>query len=30
MTVGSDLTTEQVRTAIKQFDTKGNGRVTFE
>lgn len=30
MTVGSDLTSEQVRTAIQQFDIKGNGRVTFE
>lgn len=30
MTVGSDLSTEDVRTAIKQFDPKGNGKVTFE
>lgn len=30
MTVGSDLSTEDVRTAIKQFDTTGNGKVTFE
>eukprot|EP00904_Undaria_pinnatifida_P006941 jgi/Undpi1/3377/HiC_scaffold_15.g06750.m1 len=30
MTVGSDLSTEDVRTAIKQFDTTGNGKVTFD
>lgn len=30
MTVGSDLTSEDVRTALKQFDPSGNGKVTFE
>lgn len=30
MTVGSDLSTEDVRTAIKQFDTDNNGKVSFE
>lgn len=29
-TVGSDLSSEDVRTAIKQFDSKGNGKVDFE
>ncbi|CBJ29288.1 calcium dependent protein kinase 4 [Ectocarpus siliculosus] len=30
MTVGSDLSTEDVRTAIKQFDTDNRGKVSFE
>ena len=30
MTVGSDLSTEDVRTAIKQFDADNNGKVSFE
>lgn len=30
MTVGSDLSNEDVRTAIKQFDLNGQGKVSFE
>lgn len=30
MTVGSDLSTEDVRTAIKQFDADHKGKVSFE
>ncbi|CAM9390831.1 unnamed protein product, partial [Ectocarpus sp. 12 AP-2014] len=30
MTVGSDLSTEDVRTAIKQFDTDNRGKVSFD
>ena len=30
MTVGSDLTSEDVRIALKQFDPSGDGKVTFE